>query len=212
MKKSYSSRRHAIVQKVDEHVRVNPPAVVEVERKKAPRVEELGERDRRRAVGMEVLRGLALDEDGVGADVEDRRHGQHIGLDDVFQGRDEGLITRKLLVPPAVGGRERGADEHLVDRRVELNPGKTLGEGPGIPGEELGKVGVLEVADPVGHAEVAEVDDRHDIAPVELTEGLVANPSRSAPARARSCGLAGRSAGSLMPTSSSRSKSVFQRV
>ena len=172
---------HAVVHEIEEHVRVHPPAVIEIEREKAAGVVEFGEGDRIRAVGVEVLRGLALDEDGVGADIEDRPHGQHIGLDDVLQGRDEGLIARQLLVPPAIGGRERGADEHLVDRRIELNPGKALGKSLRIPGKELGKVGVLEVADPVGNPEVAQVNDRHDIAAVELAEGLVAEVPVVAP-------------------------------
>ena len=64
--------------------------------------------------------------------------------------------------------REGGADEHLVDRRVELHPRIALGERARVVGEQLGKVGVLEVADPVGHAEVAEVGDRRDVAPPQL--------------------------------------------
>ena len=52
------------------------------------------------------------------------------------------------------------ADEHLVHRRVELHPREALGEGARVVGEQLGEVRVLEIADPVRHAEMAEVDDR----------------------------------------------------
>ena len=82
-------------------------------------------------------------------------------------------VVGHLLVPPAIFGREHRADEHLVDRRVELHPGEALGEGAGIVGEELREIGILEIADPVGHAEMAEVDDRRDVAPLQLGEGQV---------------------------------------
>ena len=102
----------------------------------------------------------------------------------------------QLLVPPAIGGREQRADEHLVDRRVELHPRKPLGESAGVVGEELGEIGVLEIADPVRHAEMAEVDDRHDVELLQVRRRSGRrSPSRSAPGRARSCGAAGRSAG-----------------
>ncbi len=104
------SPSHAVVHQIGEHVRVHPSAVVEVEWQIAPGVVELGERDRMRAVGVEMLGGLALNEVGVCADVEDRPHGQHISLDDVLQGGHEGLIARELLIPSTIGRQERGAD------------------------------------------------------------------------------------------------------
>src|SRR3954469_23243538 len=143
MKKVYSSRL------------MPPPAIVEVERQKATRVVELSRLDGGRAFGVEILRGLALDEDRVSPHLQDGGHREHVCFDDVLESRDEGLVTCELLVPPAEGGRECRADEHLVHGRVELHPGKALREGAGIPGEELGEVWVLEVADPIGHAEVA---------------------------------------------------------
>ena len=78
---------------------------------------------------------------------------------------------RSFQSPCRVG--ELGADVDLVDRRVEPHPGEALGEGPGEAGEELGPVRVLEVPDPVGHPEVAQVDDRHDPQPPHLGEDEV---------------------------------------
>ena len=78
-----------------------------------------------------------------------------------------------LLVPPAVLGGEHRADEHLVDRRVELHPRKALGEGRRIVSEQLREIGVLEIADPVGNSEMAEVDDRRNVAAPQLREGDV---------------------------------------
>ena len=86
---------------------------------------------------------------------------------------DERAVVLLLLVPPAVFGREDRADEHLVDRRVELNPREALGEGAAIVGEQPREVRVLEIADPVGHAEMAQIDDRRDVAPLQIGEGQI---------------------------------------
>src|SRR6185503_4080834 len=48
--------------------------------------------------------------------------------DDVLQRGDERAVVLLLLVPPTIFRREDRADQHLVDRRVELDPGKALGE------------------------------------------------------------------------------------
>ena len=105
--------------------------------------------------------------------LQDLDHGEHVRLDDVLQCGDERAVVLRLLVPPAIFGREDRADEHLVDRRVELDPGKALGEGARIIGEKLREIGILEIADPVGNAEMAKVDDRRDVAPLQLREGEV---------------------------------------
>jgi hypothetical protein len=80
---------HAVVHQVLVHLRPDPAAVVQVEGQEPPRVRELGGLDRGRIVGVEVLGGLALHEDGVGPDLEDRGHREHVGLHEVLQGRDE---------------------------------------------------------------------------------------------------------------------------
>src|SRR4029079_10156957 len=114
-----------------------------------------------------------LDEDGVVAALEDLDHPHHIGFDEVLQRRGEALVVILLIGLTAVFGREDRADEHLVDRGEQLDPWIALGELAGISREQLRKVGVLEVADPVGHSEVSEVDDWRDLAPLQLREGEV---------------------------------------
>ena len=47
------------------------------------------------------------------------------------------------------------------------------GEGAGVGGELFREIRVLEVADPIRHAEVAQVHDGHDLEPAQLGEGLV---------------------------------------
>src|SRR5829696_6907997 len=136
-------------------------------------VQDLGLADRVRLIGMEILRGLALDENGVWADVEDGGHREHVGFDDVLESRHEGPVACELLVPPAVGGRESGADEHLVHGRVELDPRVASREGAGVLGKEWRKLRVLKVADPVRHAEVAEIDNRGDVEALQATKCLV---------------------------------------
>ena len=164
---------HAVIHEVFEHVAVDPPAVVQIEAEEAPRVHQFRLVNGGWAVGMKIFRRFRLYEDGVGAVLQDLEHRQHIGLDDVFQRRDEALVRLQLLVPPAVLGREDRADEHLVDRRIELNPRVPFRERRSIVGEQLREVGILEIADPVRNPEMAEVDDRSDVAPPQLREGDV---------------------------------------
>src|SRR5215218_1192247 len=122
---------------------------------------------------MEILGRLALDEQRVRANLQDPLHGQHIGHHDVLESRHESLIAAQLFVPPTIGSRELGADEHLVDGRVELNPGKAAREVFGVSGEKIREIWILKVADPVRDAEVAEIDDGDDIAAQDLGEGHV---------------------------------------
>jgi hypothetical protein len=114
-----------------------------------------------------------LDEDGIRTALQDLHHRQHVGLHDVLDRGDERQVRLQLLVPPAIFGAEGGADEHFVHRRIELDPGVALGEVRGVIRELLAEVRVLEVADPVGHAEVAQVHDRRDLAPLQLVQRQV---------------------------------------
>ena len=164
---------HAVVHQIFVHLAVDAAAVIEVEAEEAAGVHQLRLVDRRRAVGVEIFRAFGLDEDGVRPPLQYLDHRQHVRLDDVLERGDEAPVVGRLLVPPAVFGREDRADEHLVDRRVELHPGEAVGEGAGIGGEELREIRVLEIADPVGNSEMAEVDDRRDVAPLQLGEGEV---------------------------------------
>ncbi len=91
----------------------------------------------------------------------------------MLQGGDEGGVCIELFIPPAPPRGEGGADVHLVDGRIELNPGVASGEIPGIALEEHREVGVLEVADPVRQPEMAEIDDRYDVAALQILEGVV---------------------------------------
>src|SRR5205085_6680774 len=109
-------------------------------------------------------RGLALDEDRICAHFEDLAHGQHVRLRNVFQSGDEPTIARYLLVPPAVPAREQGADIHLINGGVELDPGKTLGKSRGIAGKEFGKIRILKIAQPIRNAEMAKISDGDDLA------------------------------------------------
>ncbi len=68
---------------------------------------------------------------------------------------------------------ELGADVHLVHGRVEPHPRIAPGERPGVVGERLRHLRVLEVLQPVGQAEVAQVHDRHDAEPLHLGGDLV---------------------------------------
>src|SRR3546814_19257195 len=55
----------------------------------------------------------------------------------------------RSFVPPTIIGGKHGADEHLVDWRVKLHPGITVGEIGGVTREQTAKILILEIADPV---------------------------------------------------------------
>ena len=145
-------------------VGVRRPAVQEIEGDEAEVVAKV-HLDARIGKTLDVrFRDLALHEHGVLAPLED--------LADCKQGRptlvDErvhvGRIASLLLVPKAEFAAEARAHQHLVHRRVELDPRIALGKRAGVPAEELRPVPVLEIADPVGNAEMTEVDDGNDAA------------------------------------------------
>ena len=163
----------AVVHQILVHAGVERAAIVEVERQIAVEVVALGGGDLAGGHRVIMFAAFGLDEDRVGADGEDRPHRQHIAAHDVAQGGDERPVALEAFVPQPEHRREFGANIHLVDRGVELNPRKAPREIPRIAREQLGKIGVLEVADPVGHTEMAEVGDRHDPPPAQLAERLV---------------------------------------
>ena len=149
----------------------------QVQRQEPSLVHEQGVGDHVRAAGVNVLGALGEDEDRVGAEVEDGPHAQDGGPDAVLDVGDEGGVGHHPLVPPAVAGREQGGDVDLVDRGVVLDPVVLLGEGVGVVGEAGGPVGVLEVAEPVGQAEVDQVDDGDDAQAAHLVhDGVEERP------------------------------------
>src|SRR5947209_10269182 len=91
----------------------------------------------------------------------------------IFQCGHKCAVTLQLLVPPAVTRREGRADIHFVDGRVELNPGEVLSECARVSGEKSGKVFILKIAYPAGHAKVTEVNDWHHISFTQVCERLV---------------------------------------
>src|SRR4051794_16031152 len=83
------------------------------------------------------------------------------------------MAALQLLVPPAEGGRECRAHKHLVDWGVELNSRESLSKIPSISGEQGREIRILEVADPVWHPEMAQVDDGHNVAPLQVRESQI---------------------------------------
>ncbi len=86
---------------------------------------------------------------------------------------DEGAVAGQLLVPEAVLGADPRRHVDLVDRRPVLDPRVAPGDRLGIFGEMRRQVRVLEVAEPVRHAEMQQVEDRHDAALPHALHDLV---------------------------------------
>ena len=167
--------RQAVVQQIERNLRARGHRVEEVEGEEAALVLQAGppHAGRVAARGVEVLGALALDDDGVRAHAEQLPDGQQVGPAEVLEGRDEGPVVLPALVPQALQGGQLGADVDLVHRRVVAHPGEARGERPGEAGEVGGPVRVLEIAGPIGHPEVAEVDDGDDPQAPHLGQDLV---------------------------------------
>src|SRR5439155_25852592 len=98
--------------------------------------------DRSGAFRVEIFRRFALDEQSIGPDIEDRMHGEDVGLHQMLERSDECGVVAEFLVPPAPARRERGANEHLVDRRIKLDPRISRREIGGISLEKFWEVRV----------------------------------------------------------------------
>src|ERR1043166_4760761 len=105
--------------------------------------------------------------------LQDFVHRQHIGLHDVLQSRDKRAVIVQLLVPPTETGREHRANQHLVDRRIELDPRKAARKGSGVFGKKLREIRVLKIAKPIRSEEMAEIGDRINLALPQFTKRLV---------------------------------------
>ena len=83
--------------------------------------------------------------------------------------RQNAVIAAATQASTVARGKHR-ANIHLINRRIELDPRKTLGKSAGIRRKLRRKVRSLKVAEPFGNAEMAQVDDRHDIAALQVGE------------------------------------------
>ena len=130
-----------------------------------------------RLVGVEVFRRLALDERCVRLYLEDRPASPARSPCKVLERRDETAVACLPLVPPAQLPGECRRHVDLIHRRVAPHPRVSLGERPGVFGEQRRPVGVVEPAHPVRHAEMAQVGDRLDLHLLQRAERLVAKRS-----------------------------------
>src|SRR4029077_19725833 len=128
-------------------------AIRQVEGQETFLVEKRRVSNRRRTFGMEVFRGLALNEDGVRLDLQNRVHREGVRAAQVDERAHETTVVRDPLVPPSVLRREERSDEKLVDRRVVSNPGEAGRKCLAVLRNQRRPVGVLKAAaDPVWNA------------------------------------------------------------
>ena len=125
------------------------------------------------AAGLVEFAALAVDEDGVRSRFEDRIGHSDAGRREMECRSHERFLVFSLLVPHAVERAHSCADVHLVDRRIEAHPRVALCERTGIFGERGRDFRVLEVSEPMGNPEVAQVDDRLGAIGLEVRHGLV---------------------------------------
>src|SRR6185312_10918179 len=108
---------------------------------------------------MEIFGRLALYKRSFGLHVKDGLHSQHVCFAKVFEGGNKGFITGQALVPPPVLRRKCSGYKYFVYRRIKLIIGETGCKRFGIFGKMTRPISILEVADPIGHAKMAKVDD-----------------------------------------------------
>src|SRR5579864_4418500 len=109
---------------------------------------------------MEILARFALHEDRIGPDLEDLLLGKDRRASHVLEGGDEGAVRFEPLVPPTQLPGEAGANENLIDRRVEPDPLESFGKRRSIIGKKSRPFRILKIADPVRHAEMTQIRDR----------------------------------------------------
>jgi hypothetical protein len=164
---------HAVRQHVIARFGVQRPPVVQVERQETVRVAPCGDRRGFRHGGMKILARLALDEQRIRARLQDLVHRADVGLHQVLQRRQVGGVAFQPFVPQTPQCRIAGAHIHLVDRRVQPDPWIAAREGAGVGAKQFRKIRVLEVADPVRDAEVAQIRDRLQPEPAQFRERRV---------------------------------------
>src|SRR6185437_1129492 len=133
-------------------------------------IHDLGPLDGAWILSMKIFRRFALDEDSIRADFQNGMHRQDIRFDDVFESRDKSSVAFKLFIPPTKRCGKEGAYEHLVYWRVKLNPWKAARKRIRVPSVQLGKVGILEIANPIRNAEVTRIGNRQNIASVKFAK------------------------------------------
>src|SRR5438046_9404639 len=91
----------------------------------------------------------------------------------MLQRTNKRAIVRLALIPPAVARRERRRDHDFIYRREQAHPRVTLRECAGVLCKELWPIWILKIANPVRHAEVAEIGDGKDFSFAQRIEGFV---------------------------------------
>lgn len=66
--------------------------------------------------------------------------------------------------------REGRANKHLIDRRVELDPIKSACKCRCVFREQIGKIWVLKITDPIWNAKMTKVGNRNNIAPFQIAK------------------------------------------
>ena len=153
----------AIVHQIQQRVRVRHMRIKQVKRDEALLVSE-HRFERRRGLGfVNEFGGLGLHDYAIGPACGDCLRAQDTRCDAMLDRGDEPGVGFELFVPRAFLGRHLGGDEDLVDRGVIAHPRIALRYCPAVAREQQGQIGVLEIANPVGQAEVEQVEDRHDV-------------------------------------------------
>ena len=188
-------------------------AVGKVEREEALVVVARGARLRGGVGGVEVLRGLALDEHGRrAAPLRIASSASRLALARCLSAVTKAAVGRQPLVPPAVLPGKRGGDEDLVHRRVEADPGEAAREGRA----RTRRTGAASRGSGNRRPSPARRSGRGRRwagCPAAAARAKVssANAQSYLPGRSACGSTADRSAGTRSPSSRTRSKSSFQR-
>src|ERR1051325_5597507 len=147
---------HTIVEQILVHGRAHRITIRQIEREKSLVVVELGNITTLRILRMKIFRRLTLYKRRVRLCLEDRMLGHLIRLAQVFERSDKRAVRSQSFIPPTELCRERRRYLDFVNRREESYPWKTLRKRSRILGEELRKIRVLKILQPVRHAEMTE--------------------------------------------------------
>src|SRR5688572_12497583 len=122
---------------------------------------------------MKIFGRFTLNKNRVWSYFQNFLHRENISFCNVLQSCNKTQVCGKLFVPPAVVRGKQCAYIHLVYRCIQLDPRKPCSKCSSIRSKQSWKIGILKVANPVGHTKMTEVYNRNNFLFPQFPKGCI---------------------------------------